>query len=148
MMFKIFLLCLLTANYVNANKHLLVKFKHNDDGNRERRDANYVYETIDEDLELRLYDDEVDLNNEIELLSHDNAIEFVEEDYIVSIHETTPNDSKFNLLWGLDNKKNNDIDAQNAWDITTGSNKVIIGIIDTGIDYTHSDLKDNMWVNP
>ena len=25
---------------------------------------------------------------------------------------------------------------------------VIVAIIDTGIDYTHPDLRDSMWVNP
>jgi subtilisin family serine protease len=43
-----------------------------------------------------------------------------------------------------------DIDAPEAWDIATGvpdGSDVIVGIIDTGIDYLHPDLADNMWVN-
>ena len=40
-----------------------------------------------------------------------------------------------------------DIDAPRAWDLTTGSPNVIIGVIDTGIAYDHPDLAPNMWIN-
>ncbi len=70
------------------------------------------------------------------------------------IESTTPNDGSFSSLWGLNNTGQTggtvdaDIDAVEAWDLTTGSSDVVIAIIDTGIDYTHPDLVDNMWVNP
>ena len=41
-----------------------------------------------------------------------------------------------------------DIDAPQAWDLTTGSNDVVVGIVDTGINYNHPDLQTNVWVNP
>ena len=34
-----------------------------------------------------------------------------------------------------------------AWDITEGSNEIIVCIIDSGIDYNHPDLIENLWVN-
>ncbi len=34
-----------------------------------------------------------------------------------------------------------------AWDETTGSKEVIIGIIDSGVDYTHEDLLNEIWIN-
>ncbi|MHC4985702.1 MAG: S8 family serine peptidase, partial [Planctomycetota bacterium] len=67
---------------------------------------------------------------------------------------TTPTDSRYSQLWGLNNTGQTggtpdaDIDAAEAWDLTTGSSDVVIAIIDTGIDYTHNDLAANMWTNP
>ena len=40
------------------------------------------------------------------------------------------------------------IHAQEAWSKTQGSKEVLVGIIDTGIDYNHPDLADNIWTNP
>ncbi|MCK5072460.1 MAG: S8 family serine peptidase, partial [Bacteriovoracaceae bacterium] len=89
----------------------------------------------------------------------------VKENNIASIFGSTSdtrdydlNDQKFSSLWGMKNTGSNDpggsagvegvdIDALRAWDITTGSRNIKIAVIDTGIDYTHPDLKDNMWVN-
>ncbi|MBT9582033.1 S8 family serine peptidase [bacterium] len=65
-----------------------------------------------------------------------------------------PNDLT-DQLWGMNNtgqgggKADADIDAPEAWAIHTGRNDApIIAVIDTGIDYNHSDLKANIWTNP
>lgn len=75
-----------------------------------------------------------------------------------------PTDPLYGKLWGLKNTGANepdrsggtsttpgvagaDTDAEKGWAITTGSKKVTIAVIDTGIDYNHPDLKNQMWVN-
>jgi subtilisin family serine protease len=40
------------------------------------------------------------------------------------------------------------INAEAAWDVTTGSKKVVVAFIDTGLDIWHEDIRDNIWVNP
>jgi len=65
----------------------------------------------------------------------------------------TPNEPDFARMWGLNNTGQNrgtddaDIDAAEAWDVTTGGD-VIVAIIDSGMDLGHPDLAANLWVNP
>ena len=44
-------------------------------------------------------------------------------------------------------KKGEDIGVTEAWPITIGSHQVKVALIDTGINYNHSDLRGNIWVN-
>lgn len=66
----------------------------------------------------------------------------------------TPNDPQFSGQWGLVNTGQTagvadaDIDAEEAWEITTGNRSVTVAVIDTGVDYEHPDLAPNMWTNP
>ncbi len=39
-------------------------------------------------------------------------------------------------------------DSEKAWRITKGDRKIVVAVIDTGIDTKHPDLKANLWVNP
>jgi subtilisin family serine protease len=97
------------------------------------------------------------VENALERYRHSPAIEYAEPNYIHQL-AAIPNDAQFTSLWGLRNTGQNvsgtvgtadvDIDAPEAWDITTGSPNVIIGVIDTGIAYDHPDLAANMWRNP
>lgn len=52
-------------------------------------------------------------------------------------------DPLFSKQWGM-----NQMGVKNAWSTTKGRPEVIVGVIDTGVDYTHEDLVDNMWRNP
>ncbi|WP_299443830.1 S8 family peptidase [uncultured Aquimarina sp.] len=66
----------------------------------------------------------------------------------------TPNDPQFGLQWGLEQASDADIDAEDAWDISTGNSSVIVAILDSGTDWTHEDLGlgtdgyQNVYLNP
>lgn len=59
-----------------------------------------------------------------------------------------PNDPLFENQWGLASTGPYHIKAPEAWALEKGSKKIAIVVLDTGIDYTHPDLKNNMWINP
>jgi serine protease len=90
-------------------------------------------------------------------LSGNSWVEYVQPNYILHA-DLTPNDPSYGQLWGLKNtgqvintvpgKPGADISAEAAWNVTTGSANVIVGIVDTGVDYNHPDLTANMWSNP
>jgi subtilisin family serine protease/subtilisin-like proprotein convertase family protein len=72
--------------------------------------------------------------------------------------QRTPNDPGFTQQWGSNNTGQTiqgtvgtggaDVDAQRAWDRTTGSDRVVIAVLDTGVETTHEDLAANIWRNP
>ena len=64
------------------------------------------------------------------------------------------NDAMFGQQWSLENTgqgggvKGSDIGALRAWFKTTGSSKIVVAVLDSGVDYTHLDLMNNIWVRP
>ncbi len=82
--------------------------------------------------------------NPLEILSayeSDPNIEYVQPNYIHQL-DYVPDDSLFG-----DQTYLQIIRAEAAWDIQLGSPEIIVGVIDTGIDYNHSDLRDALWIN-
>ena len=75
-----------------------------------------------------------DIESAIAELKKLPEIEFAEPNYIIRALKT-PNDTYFGSQWAL--KK---ISAEAAWDAEIGTNETIAAVIDTGVDYTHSDL--------
>jgi len=142
------------------------------DGNVERK-----VQLLNGNLYLVKFDQKSDMKQIASQLAKASEIEYAEPNYIWRIDEPVdqgiindqlfgdelnlgylPSDPQFNILWGLHNTGKNDptgmvgvagadINALKAWDLTTGSRAVRIAIIDTGIDYNHPDLKNNMWEN-
>jgi len=83
----------------------------------------------------------------------DPSVEYAEPNYIRRIART-PNDPYFGQQWALHNTGSfangtpgADIDGPEAWDIRTGGSGVVVAVIDTGIDYNHEDLINNIWRN-
>jgi len=83
------------------------------------------------------------LEEVVETYQSNPNVEYAELNYIVSMFKT-PNDPRYDSpgLWALDK-----INASEAWDVSTGSPDVIVAVIDSGIDYNHRDLVNNMWTN-
>lgn len=89
-------------------------------------------------------------------------VEYAEPNYEINLEETNagplvpvlPHDPQFNDQWALANsgqrggKQGADISATLAWATTTGNDKLVVAVLDTGVDYTHEDLVENMWVRP
>ncbi len=65
-----------------------------------------------------------------------------------------PNDPMFADQWALHNEgKNNgkakaDVSALEAWKKTKGNKKIVVAVLDTGVDYNHQDIAGNIWTRP
>lgn len=83
-------------------------------------------------------------------------VEYAEPNYIrkIASTEVIPSDLYFRDQWALRNTgqyaygtEGADIDATEAWRVSTGSYDITIAVLDTGVDYNHNDLASNMWRN-
>ena len=72
---------------------------------------------------------------------------YAEPNYI-RYFDVAPNDTRYSNQWALQAPSAGGINAESAWNTTTGSQTVVVGVIDSGIDIGHGDLKDNIFVNP
>ncbi|HZR26542.1 MAG TPA: S8 family peptidase [Vicinamibacterales bacterium] len=105
----------------------------------------------------RLHSQSLDADDLVATLEWHPDVEYVEPNYLIAAI-ALPNDPSFANLWGLFNSGQNvngstgisgdDIDAPTAWLVSTGSRNSVMGVIDTGIDYTHPDLAANVWSAP
>jgi thermitase len=74
--------------------------------------------------------------------------------YREPIDNNLPNDPMFSEQWALNNtgqnggKEKAHVEALKAWLKTKGSDKVVVAVLDSGVDYTHQDLVSNIWFRP
>jgi thermitase len=84
-----------------------------------------------------------ELNSEIKLDHEDGGRKHVHAD-----------DEMFSRQWGLFNSGHDggtagaDISAMRAWAVTKGSDQVVVAVLDSGVDYSHPDLANNIWSRP
>lgn len=136
---------------------VLVKFKDNGTGKAARsllKAAGVVevqnFQLVD-GLKLTQLSPGETVEGAVSTLKSSPNVAYAEPNYRVTAM-ATPNDTRFNQQWALNNTgqiggaNGSDIKASQAWDVQTGNN-VIIAVIDTGVDYNHPDLRDNIWTN-
>ncbi len=83
---------------------------------------------------------ETDDDNYIDVLKNDSRIESLEQDCWMEL-TSVPNDARYSELFG-----HQVMQSEQGWDIHTGTD-VVVAVSDTGVDYGHEDLRDNMWIN-
>jgi subtilisin family serine protease len=135
-------------------KHILMRL-HRADKDAKVPELDRIYKH-----KFKLGADE-DINQVLVEYRKDADVEYAELNYIVSIC-TDPNDVYYPVQWALNNVGQNypisgnltssgtadaDIDAPEGWDVFTGEDDVIVAVVDTGVDYNHSDLVANLWLN-
>lgn len=105
-----------------------------------------MYETLD-DSEKKLYriwyleiDNGQDISKILKDLKNNSNIEFAEVDELNSLYYT-PNDSLYKQMYGLKL-----IESECAWKVSQGED-IVIAVLDTGVNYNHPDIKDNMWAD-
>ena len=102
---------------------------------------------------FRLQTSGIDSSHVVDWARNNHEHFLIEPDLPIQVQKT-PNDPSLWRLYGLNNYGQSggttdaDLDAPEAWDITTGSRDVVIGVIDSGVDINHPDLAANIWVNP
>jgi len=87
------------------------------------------------------FSEEIDILKLANQISKEPGIEWAQPNYIRKV-TLEPNDVNYHLQWALPK-----IQAPQAWNVTTGTTQTAIAVIDTGVDWDHPDLADNIWVN-
>jgi thermitase len=77
-------------------------------------------------------------------------VEYAEPNYEITLDQAgsdsgqpVVNDPQFQEQWALAN-----VSAFRAWLVTKGSEQIVIAVLDSGVEYTHVDLVDNIWTRP
>ncbi len=70
-------------------------------------------------------------------------VEFAEPNYLRRKLEIVPNDPYYGEQWALEK-----IGMPQAWEVTPGSDGILLSVVDSGIDFNHEDLSEKIWRNP
>ncbi|MEC8627526.1 MAG: S8 family serine peptidase [Bacteroidota bacterium] len=94
----------------------------------------------------------------IKALHHHPSIDIAQGDHVIEYRDTEPDDALYGDQWqyvnsgGSGGVPNADLDAELAWDITTGGftangDEIVVAVIDDGVELSHPDWGDNLWTN-
>lgn len=72
-------------------------------------------------------------------LKASGAVEYAERDVMLTAFDTIPNDAHWAGQWGP-----RKVSAPKAWDASRGSARVVIAVLDTGVDLDHPDLRGSL----
>ena len=155
-----------TRNF--GRPEVLIKFKSNVSQETIERLTAQRHDRVEDRIEsvagLDAIDDldNADADSIVSEYSKLPEVEYAEPNYDIEIENVAdeplvpvlPHDPQFNDQWALANsgqrggKQGADVSATLAWSITTGSDKVVVAVLDSGVDYNHEDLEGNMWKRP
>ncbi len=107
---------------------------------------------------VRILDNQLTAPMAVEEMRSNPWVEKAQLDHKVTLRQTFPDDNEFSQQWSKHNTGQNggtvdaDIDAPEAWDISTGGvnalgDTIVVAIIDDGMMLTHPDLAPNLWTN-
>jgi len=100
--------------------------------------------------------DRLTVEETLVMFNQNPDVEYAEPDYETFACEVIPNDPSFGYQYGLRNDGQTvgpngprgvsgaDIRATRAWEETRGLDTVVVAVIDTGIDFNHPDLQQNI----
>jgi subtilisin family serine protease len=150
-----------------ANRELLVRFKAGTPSATIQAIVSRLHDRVEDEIEsvsgLEVIEDEngKDIDEVVAEYNRLPEVEYAERVYEIKADHAGggykhvhPNDQRFGEQWALENDGSNggkagaDISAMRAWAITKGSDKVVVAVLDSGVDYTHPDLVNNIWKRP
>lgn len=109
-------------------------------------------DSSDEKSIMLVKSDTMDTEQLIKTLEKNPNVEFAEPNYIQKAESLASDEPYYGSQWHMNNDGNHfestgyDLNVNPVYDkVTTGSDKVVVAVIDTGVDYTHEDLADRMW---
>jgi subtilisin family serine protease len=140
-----------------TDNSIIIKYENNvsEDLKLELREKYSVkgYKEIESlNIEVLKLDNCKDILEMAKELANNKSIEYAEPDYLSELCEIKDDSNKVftgeqpiygeERLWALE-----DMNVPKAWEITKGSEDVVVGLLGGGVDYTHRDLIDAIWVN-
>lgn len=100
--------------------------------------------SIHDDLILLTIDgNQLSVEQAVEILHDSEIAEYAEPNHYYYYNSVVPNEYDNMRLWGKEKIK-----MPQAWELSTGSREIVVGVVDSGIEADHEDLKDNIWKVP